>query len=198
MRAGAARPRARGPLWTRARCTRRSARATQRAGTARARARGCDPWGPPHVHDIKRRAEANGESRANPAKPARREASLRKPCANATVAAHHERARRVEPCRESASRTVCQAIQPRIDGMAIRMNRSALFGARFVAACGGGHMPATTEGELGQATDTSKPGELHGAGIGDTTNDPHTAFRKSYVDPGGMWMPSQLALPQHV
>jgi len=82
--------------------------------------------------------------------------------------------------------------------MAIRMNRNALFGALFVAACGGGHKPATTEGELGQATHTSKPGELHGAGIGDTTNDPHTAFRKSYVDPGGMWMPSQMALPQHV
>jgi hypothetical protein len=89
-------------------------------------------------------------------------------------------------------------MQPRIDGMAIRMNRNALFGALFVAACGGGHKPATTEGELGQATHTSKPGELHGAGIGDTTNDPHTAFRKSYVDPGGMWMPSQMALPQHV
>src|SRR5687767_4734279 len=24
------------------------------------------------------------------------------------------------------------------------------------------------------------------------------AFRKSYANPGGMWMPSQMALPQHV
>jgi len=82
--------------------------------------------------------------------------------------------------------------------MAIAMNRNALFGALFVAACGGGHKPATTEAELGQSTHTSKPGEVHGAGIGDTTNDPHTAFRKAYVDPGGMWMPSQMTLPQHV
>jgi len=89
-------------------------------------------------------------------------------------------------------------MQTRIDGMAIAMNRNALFGALFVAACGGGHKPATTEAELGQSTHTSKPGEVHGAGIGDTTNDPHTAFRKAYVDPGGMWMPSQMTLPQHV
>ena len=82
--------------------------------------------------------------------------------------------------------------------MAIGMNRNALFGALFVAACGGGQKPTTTEAELGQSTHTSKPGEVHGAGIGDTTNDPHTAFRKSYVDPGGMWMPSQMTLPQHV
>ncbi|HET9987431.1 MAG TPA: hypothetical protein VFQ65_02905, partial [Kofleriaceae bacterium] len=78
------------------------------------------------------------------------------------------------------------------------MNRKALFGAVLVAACGGGHKNPTTEAELGQATHTSKPGEVHGAGLGDATNDPHTAFRKAYVDPGGMWMPSQMQLPQHV
>ena len=81
--------------------------------------------------------------------------------------------------------------------MAIGMNRNALFGAVLVAACGG-HKPATTEAELGQATHTSKPGEVHGAGLGDATNDPHAQFRKAYVDPGGMWMPSQMQLPQHV
>jgi hypothetical protein len=85
--------------------------------------------------------------------------------------------------------------------MAIGMNRNALFGAALAAsfwACGGGHKNPTTEAELGEATHTSKPGELHGAGIGDSTNDPHVAFRKAYVDPGGMWMPSQMQLPQHV
>src|SRR4051794_9944989 len=82
--------------------------------------------------------------------------------------------------------------------MAIGMNRNALFAAALIAACGGGHKGSTTEAELGTATHTSKPGEAHGAGIGDATNDPHMAFRKAYVDPGGMWMPSQMALPQHV
>ncbi|MEP6861748.1 MAG: S46 family peptidase [Deltaproteobacteria bacterium] len=78
------------------------------------------------------------------------------------------------------------------------MTRNALFAAALIAACGGGPKGSTTEAELGTATHTSKPGEAHGAGIGDSTNDSHAAFRKSYVDPGGMWMPSQMALPQHV
>ncbi|MEO6775007.1 MAG: S46 family peptidase, partial [Kofleriaceae bacterium] len=78
------------------------------------------------------------------------------------------------------------------------MNRKPLACAVLVAACGGHPQNSTTVGELGQAEHASKPGEVHGAGIGNATSDPHAAFRTSYVDPGGMWMPSQMVLPQHV
>ncbi len=78
------------------------------------------------------------------------------------------------------------------------MKRNALFGVVLAAACGGGNKNVTPEGELGTATHTSKPGEVHGAELGSPANDPTAQFRKQYVDPGGMWMPSQMTLPQHV
>jgi hypothetical protein len=82
--------------------------------------------------------------------------------------------------------------------MAIRMKRNALLCAVLAAACGGGNKNVTPEGELGTASHTSKPGEVHGAELNAAANDPNAQFRKQYVDPGGMWMPSQMTLPQHV
>ena len=79
------------------------------------------------------------------------------------------------------------------------MKRNAFLCAVLAAACGGTKKDPAREGELGSTTHTSKPGEAHGAAVNDTaSNDPHTKFRKSYVDPGGMWMPSQMQLQQHV
>ncbi len=78
------------------------------------------------------------------------------------------------------------------------MKRNALFCAALLAACGGSSKPVTSENELGNSKHVSKPGEVHGAAIDDqVSNDPTAAFRKSFTDPGGMWMPSQMLLPQH-
>jgi len=82
--------------------------------------------------------------------------------------------------------------------MAIGMNRNALSFAALLAACGGNSKPVTSESELGNSKHVSKPGEVHGAAIDDqVSNDPTAAFRKAFTDPGGMWMPSQMLLPQH-
>src|SRR5664279_5540390 len=79
------------------------------------------------------------------------------------------------------------------------MKRNAFLCAVLAVACGGNKKDPEREGELGSTMHTSKPGEVHGAAVNDTTsNDPHLKFRKSYVDPGGMWMPSQMTLQQHV
>jgi Peptidase S46 len=79
------------------------------------------------------------------------------------------------------------------------MKRNAFLCAVLAAACGGTKKDLGREAELGSTTHTSKPGEVHGAAVNDTmSNDPHVKFRKSYVDPGGMWMPSQMTLQQHV
>ena len=78
------------------------------------------------------------------------------------------------------------------------MNRNALSFAALLAACGGNSKPVTSESELGNSKHVSKPGEVHGAAIDDqVSNDPTAAFRKAFTDPGGMWMPSQMLLPQH-
>lgn len=78
------------------------------------------------------------------------------------------------------------------------MKRNAVFCAALVAACGGNTKPVTSESELGNSKHVSKPGEVHGAAIDDqVSNDPTAAFRKSFTDPGGMWMPSQMTLSQH-
>ncbi len=75
------------------------------------------------------------------------------------------------------------------------MNRTALLCGLFVAACGG-TKPETTNDTLGQKHDTlsgveRKPVEMT------PRPDPAYAFRKGYTDPGGMWLPSQMLLPQH-
>lgn len=71
-----------------------------------------------------------------------------------------------------------------------------LFGtlapALLVAACGGGTKNNPVTG-----------GELTGSGDGsaqasDPAADAALAARKAYSNPGGMWMPMQMTLPQHV
>lgn len=82
--------------------------------------------------------------------------------------------------------------------MAFGMKRNACLCAALLAACGGATTPVTSESELGNSKHVSKPGEAHGAAIDDRgSNEPTAAFRKSFTDPGGMWMPSQMLLPQH-
>ena len=83
--------------------------------------------------------------------------------------------------------------------MAPRMTRIAFLGVLALgAACGGGNQQAPLrESELGTSTHTGRDGETHGP-LAPEHEDPSYDFRKSYQDPGGMWMPSQMALPQHV
>ena len=75
------------------------------------------------------------------------------------------------------------------------MNRYAILCAAL-AACGGKTAPANV-GELGTTTHASNRGESATAATPEAP-DPHREFRQQYTDPGGMWMPSQMTLPQHV
>src|ERR1700684_2542924 len=82
------------------------------------------------------------------------------------------------------------------DGIGLPMKKwIAVF---LVAACGSSSQQTPMrESELGTSTHTGANGETH-ADIAPPANDPGYEFRKSYQDPGGMWMPSQMTLPQHV
>lgn len=70
------------------------------------------------------------------------------------------------------------------------MKKAALLAA--LAACGGSNKPATTE--VGQPT-TGAPTSTVQASV---AADPNLDFRKQYTNPGGMWMPAQMTLPQHI
>ena len=59
------------------------------------------------------------------------------------------------------------------------MRRHAFVLPLLLAACGGHQHEKPT------ATTAAEPA------------DPRLAFRRGYTDPGGMWMPSQMTLPQH-
>ena len=79
------------------------------------------------------------------------------------------------------------------------MKRSVLLAA-LLAACGSSQHPTPASNgvsTLGSSThDTT-----HDAKIPMPTAapvDPALAFRQHYSNPGGMWMPSQMTLPQHV
>jgi len=70
-----------------------------------------------------------------------------------------------------------------------------LLGLLAACSAGGKTTPTPTGGALGTSHDTSKipdPGAPAPA-----KNDPNLAFRLSYSDPGGMWMPQQMTLPGH-
>ena len=68
----------------------------------------------------------------------------------------------------------------------------------LLGACGSSSQQTPMrESELGSSTHTGANGETH-ADIAPPANDPGYEFRRSYQDPGGMWMPSQMTLPQHV
>src|SRR5690348_10655550 len=76
------------------------------------------------------------------------------------------------------------------------MIRNALLCSVLLAACGGGdkYMPWHSTTELGTSPhQTKSTGNTPAA----EKADPALAFRRAYVDPGGMWMPSQMTLPQH-
>ena len=76
------------------------------------------------------------------------------------------------------------------------MNRNGLLCAALLVACGGPqNKPVTNQNELGTATHDTEGG---GASMTQPAPDPALAFRRTYSDPGGMWMPSQMTLPQHV
>ena len=75
--------------------------------------------------------------------------------------------------------------------MAPRMKRILLSSISLVllAACGGnagsGQQPVTTAGRPAPNASNAPPSEK-------------TTFRLGYSNPGGMWMPAQMTLPQHV
>ena len=77
------------------------------------------------------------------------------------------------------------------------MKRNAILIATLVASCGGGTKDVNREGELGTSTHASNPNN-HPTSGGGAATDPAYVFRKGYIDPGGMWMPAQMTLAQHV
>jgi hypothetical protein len=82
-----------------------------------------------------------------------------------------------------------------------RMNGNALWCAALLAACGGSSRstPTTPAGDLGVGThDTYAAGSHAPAATPAVANDPASEFRAAYSDPGGMWMPAQMTLEQHV
>ncbi len=79
--------------------------------------------------------------------------------------------------------------------MSRAMNRNAFLCGVLLAACGGSTKVAT-QPELGTstaATDKATPEAMPAV-----ASDPRLTFRKAYSNPGGMWMPAQMTLPQHV
>jgi hypothetical protein len=72
------------------------------------------------------------------------------------------------------------------------MKRNAILCGALLAACGGSPKPAPTE----PATPTASAPVATPAVV-EQPADPNLAFRLSYANPGGMWMPSQMTLPQH-
>ena len=74
------------------------------------------------------------------------------------------------------------------------MNRNVFLCAALLACGGNQHQPGVPQTDLGTATHNTRP-------VGGTTTgshaDPARDFRVGYADPGGMWMPSQMVLPQH-
>ena len=75
------------------------------------------------------------------------------------------------------------------------MKRNAILVGLLVAACGGGTKQPVTTSDLGPSSaNQAQPVEAVAA----RPVDPRTSFRKQYSNPGGMWMPSQMTLPQHV
>jgi len=77
------------------------------------------------------------------------------------------------------------------------MNRNAFLCGALLAACGGSNKPVTKQHELGTSTaETNQAPEAQPAVV--VAPDPNLGFRKAYSNPGGMWMPMQMTLPQHV
>src|SRR5690606_24284353 len=73
------------------------------------------------------------------------------------------------------------------------MKRNAIFSALLVAACGGGNKNAVTTTDLGPSGSPA----VESVEAATRPTDPKLAFRSQFSNPGGMWMPSQMSLPQH-
>lgn len=76
--------------------------------------------------------------------------------------------------------------------MAARMKRRFFVSSIIVLAACGGNAGTGTEPAVTSAKSTATSPETAQA------PDEHAAFRQGYSNPGGMWMPSQMTLPQHV
>src|SRR4051794_21589473 len=77
------------------------------------------------------------------------------------------------------------------------MKRNALLCTALLAACGGGTKNTPSGTELGTGTHDTGDKSEHVATQPEKP-DPGKEFRLGYSDPGGMWMPAQMSLPQHV
>ena len=109
------------------------------------------------------------------------------------VGHHGSLTRSVAPCRSDKSIILDERLW-----YVAGMKRNALICAALFAACGGGNKNTTTTtggGELGTSEHASN---RDGHDAESQKPDPALAFRQSYSDPGGMWMPAQMTLPQHV
>jgi hypothetical protein len=69
---------------------------------------------------------------------------------------------------------------------------SLVAAALAVAACGGENQTPASPSSAANAT-----GAPTASAAPPPTPDPFLAYRLQYRDPGGMWMPSQMTLPQH-
>jgi hypothetical protein len=75
------------------------------------------------------------------------------------------------------------------------MKTKAFVCAALLGACGGGQKN-TQLGELGSSTHATS--NAHATQPEAPAPDPNLAFRAQFSNPGGMWMPFQMTLPQHV
>jgi hypothetical protein len=75
------------------------------------------------------------------------------------------------------------------------MKRNVILCGALLAACGGGNKSAVTTTDLGRSEHATPA-------VAETTPSPvmtpELAFRQQFTNPGGMWMPAQMTLPQHV
>jgi len=78
------------------------------------------------------------------------------------------------------------------------MTRNALLCTALLAACGGTHKNTVPSGDLGGGTHDTGGTATHATTTAQATPDPAAEFRAAYSDPGGMWMPAQMTLSQHV
>ncbi len=77
------------------------------------------------------------------------------------------------------------------------MKRNAILCGLLVAACGGGNKQPVTTTDLGPSSQQTPAQEPPVEAVAARPADPQTQFRLGYSNPGGMWMPAQMTLPQH-
>lgn len=75
---------------------------------------------------------------------------------------------------------------------------SLLCGLLLATACGGGSKKATTTVANQDPTASTAGAQGVAAAAQAETPDPNLPARMAFSNPGGMWLPSQMTLPQHV